>query len=304
MTEPAYETQVHPQTNKTTDGDDGFAEFLEPSTDLDDLLGDAGGSSYTDIQGQSGCGVCLGTGFVGGYNLVNGLRLVYDTQHAWGSNGFLLKTDRAPSYFEAGTSAVAQTFILIPLGAASLRALRLWNNKEVQTGYTLEIQVDDAWVTADARAVMSQADGQLHALRLRAPQGFQFTHLEVVFELKLAPLYVEWNRLTQSENPRLPENTESISVVISPTVPQVNIYDILIDSTYHRVWKITSVTNFRDRRLRVHGWEVQLRLVQEFEYPQLLRNSIPVSCHSEFTNALVPAAAVDDQHTHHDVPTR
>jgi len=301
--------QSQAQYNKTTDASDEFGENLEPGDDLASLLDDEGslaGTSFLQTAGASGCGVCLGTGIVGGYTFVNGSRICYDTQAPWVVSGFSLDAAAAPHVYRAvGAPAWAQTFVMFPKGATGLRVFRLWNSKTIAGGYTMEVHDGTQWVPMTARSVMSLADGRLHAVRVIAgPAGLAFTHLEVSFDLDLNPVYVEWARMTETENPRLPENMESLSVVVSPTVPRVRMYDVLIESTYDRVWKITSVTNFQDRQLRPHGWEVQIRLVQELEYPQLLANAVLLHRHPEFTNALVPAVDNENWSGHEDVPTR
>lgn len=300
------EIQVSPITNKTTDSTDQFAEILEPGLDLDDILGEpgGGGDSFDDVQGAEGCGVCLGTGYVGGYNFVNGWRTVYDTQAAFSLTGFAISPSSTPNSMSGNAGATAQLVVVLPAGALSVRAARLFNNKERATNYVIELYVDEQWSEATSQLLLEMAVGVPVGLRVRATGPLTFTHLELSFDLQLSPVYFEWNRMTRTENPRLPENTENVSAVISPNLPQANLYDIVIDPVYERVWKVTSVTNNQDRQLRVHSWDVQLRLVQQFELPQLLFNSTRLHHHSEFTNALVPAADVEDHHVHTDLPTR
>lgn len=298
------------QHNKTTDAGDPFSEFLEPGDDLADMLDDAkdnAGSTFGSTSGQSNCGVCLGTGFVGGYNFVNGSRISYDTQHPWAVTGFVPDETVAPhTWKQVASPAYAQLFILVPQGMTRVRAFRLWNNRQLLTNYRAEISIDNqTFVPANARSIAQAADGRLHAVRIVSlTDNLVFTHLEVVLDLKLNPVYVEWSRLTQTENPRLPENTEPVQIVVSPTVPQVSIYDVVIDSTYDRVWKITSVTNFKDRQSRPQSWEASARLVQRFEMPQLLANSFLLHRHAEYSNALVPAVHNENWSGHEDTSTR
>ena len=97
-----------------------------------------------------------------------------------------------------------------------------------------------------------------------------FTHLELQFDLSSNPVYAEFSRLSLTENNELPENIDPQSLVLSPYIPQVQIYDLIIDSTYERVWKITNVQNLVDRTKNPYGWDVTARLVQRFELPSLL----------------------------------
>lgn len=305
---PGAGTDSLDQHNKTTDGGDDFAEILEPDDDLDALLdvdGTRGGNTMLQIQGSSGCGVCLGTSFVGGYNFANGHRVVYDTQHPWAVNGFVLDESQAPHVWrQINSPAQAQLFVMLPRGLRSVRAARLWNNKQVVTGYDLEVMIENSWVPVTARSLLDAADGQLHAIRITCLQAdMVFTHLELSFDLNLSPLYVEWNRMTETDNPRLPENIEPVSIVISPSMPVVRMRDVLIEDTYKRVWMLTSVTNLKDRQSRPHGWEGQARLVQSFEFPQLLSNSFSLHRHQEFTNALIPGVDNENWSGHEDTPT-
>jgi hypothetical protein len=297
------------QTTKTTDTGDVFGDVVEPSMDLDELLdvnGDRAGQTFLQQQGQSGCGVCLGTGYVGGYNFVNGLRVSYDSQHPWAVNGFALdKSQRPWVYTQVAKPAQALVYIMLPRGMIGVRALRLWNNKQLLQGYVLDIlNPDGTYSTLDIPTLLRNADGGVHGVRVTAlVDGLSFTHMECVFDTACDPIYVEWNRLTESENPRLPENTEPVSVIISPNVPRVRMYDILVEHTYGRVWKLTTVTNQKDRQSRPYGWDAQARLIQKMEWAQMLSNKMVMYRHAEFSNALVQPVAYENWSGHNDMST-
>jgi hypothetical protein len=97
-----------------------------------------------------------------------------------------------------------------------------------------------------------------------------FTHLEVQFEMGVAPIYADWSRLSYNENLQLAENLDNPSLVISPSLPHVALYDLITESVYRRMWKITTANPAFDRERQINGWEVTARLLQTYELPWLL----------------------------------
>jgi hypothetical protein len=255
------------KTVETKDIDDPFADELEPfdESELFETTGMSIGSSN-----PTGCGVCLGTGFVGGYTLVNGHRAVYDCQYHWASaTGFILHAEERPiRYSYAGGNAEAEIDVLLPKGAVSVDVIRLWSNKEaIASGIRFLLWSGEDWVEVGAN-LLDYCDGQMHRLRIvfdLIPTDFFFTHLELQFNLGSVPMYAEFGKLVESENLDLPENVDSMNVIISPLIPKVHLYDIILETTYGRAWKLTNVQNFVDRNKNPYGWETTARLIQKFE---------------------------------------
>ncbi len=265
------------------DIDDPFIDELEPfdASDLTSVDGGGGfGGGTLNSSASTGCGVCMGTGFVGGFALTNGTRLVFDTQYrGWQPNGFMLVGDKHPNVYSAAgpvisgtslTSPSAQITVLLPKGAVGVDAFRMMNNITQVDGVQFSIWSNGIWVPVDGNNLVDYCDGLYHQLLIvfTTPgenQTADFTHLELQFDMGGQPLYMEFSRLVESENVELPENVDPQNLVITPLIPLVRMRDVIFDTTHERIWILTNVQDFRDRVKNPFGWEAQARLVQKFE---------------------------------------
>ena len=130
----------------------------------------------------------------------------------------------------------------MPAGAVGLEAFRVWNNRDQIN------QVQAFLETPEGNLPFSQdlirfCDGTYRNLILVfAEEVTTFTHVELQFEMGLNPIYADWSRLTYNENLQLPENMDAPSLVISPSLPHVAMYDLVTESVYRKLWKITCTT--------------------------------------------------------------
>lgn len=254
--------------NKSSDMDDPFVDQLEPE-DPEDLFSNGVENNLAVATSTTGCAVCLGTGWVGGYDPSNALRIVYDTQAPWFGD-VQLDNSVMPHRWTVNTSRTASLKILWPAGAVGIEAFRIWDNRT-------QIQQAFVWVKGQQRQALNDIDpqtlftGQQHQVDLEfGPEVTGFTHLEVQFEMGVQPIYAEWSRLMYNENLQLVENLDSPSLVISPSLPHVGLYDLVTESVYRKIWKINSTNPAFDRERQVNGWEVTARLLQTYELPWLL----------------------------------
>lgn len=259
-----------------SDMDDPFADIIEPMDTDAFLNGPGGGAAGADsifgdtvnANSAQGCGVCLGTSYVGGYTLLNGNRTVIDTQANWSVRNFSLTTDHPKAFTSGGGDAYAEVRLVLPRGTVHVDALRVWNNRTVVD--SVVVYVDGEELT-ETQALGSYCDGGIHTLRFAfSGSEVSFTHIELQLDNAAQPVYVEFSRLSQTENLELPENYDPQNMMISAHVPNVKVYDIVVDTTYERAWKVVSVQNLIDRNRNPYGWESIARLVQRFELASLL----------------------------------
>lgn len=269
--------------NKSGSLNDPFADQVEPF-DTKNLFDDDSLATLNEnlLTGNAveGCAVCMGTGFVGGYDPVNGLRIVLDAQaEEVMVNNFSISSEKHPNTFQvladgipSGGEQSVQYKITLPIGVIGVDCIRLWNNgTQITNGFRFEILVNSEWVEADEQTILSQCDGLDHSLRMVLIEGStidEFTHLELQLDTGSNPLYVEWPRQSASQVLTLPdeENLDPVQVIISPYVPSVHIKDVIAEMKNGRPWLITTVTDFKDRELSVNGWDVSARLIQKTEW--------------------------------------
>lgn len=251
--------------NHGTDITDPFIEELDPSsTDVE--AGFTGDFDSSILLGTnvSSCSVCMGTGIVGGYAAVGAFRVVLDAQTTWQSLDITPVAESNPVALEALTdSARLQFEITLPVGCTSIDCIRLWDNESlVKSGWQLLIWSGSEWV--DAANIIDFCTGLPVTMRLNVSR-VRFTHLEVQLNNSAMPIYASWPNVTESQNPTLPENYDSVSLQLSPYLNSVRVGDVVADSTYSKLWVITNVTDRMDRERRVAGWEVSARMVQDYE---------------------------------------
>ena len=260
---------------QSADMDDPVAQQIEPF-DTDDLFS-LGELAINAATNTTTCGVCLGTGYVGGYAPSNAHREVLDIKAPW-SGIEIRHLEERPSSFSGQALSVRRVF---PAGAKAIQALRAWNNK---TQLNLDITIDGVPSTEFA-----QFDGREHLIEISLG-GEVMTHLEIQLELDAPPLLAGWSRITFSENLALPENMEPPSLVLSPTLPAVALYDIITEPVFRKVWKITTHSPTYDRERQLHGWRVTARLLQDYELPSNLPRLINRVWKRPVTVAQMPAA--------------
>lgn len=262
---------------RAPDLNDPFARQVDT---LDDVTGDTVDASdlgFTDAASQNvdaaavttSCGVCLGTNYVGGYDLMNGLRVVYDTQAEW--RGAVLDATAKPNAFTA--TGFAELRMTIPRGARALQLTRVWNNKDVVVGAAPMLYVNGVWAPF-AVGMRSITKGVPTTVRVQFPdQGATtFTHVEFMFDLGMEPVLLGWNRMNYNEDLSRIDMLDDVSVVIPPNVPITSLYDIITEPVYRRAWKVTTTANSMDRYKKVNGSEATLRVLQTYEIQNLLPN--------------------------------
>lgn len=265
-------------TNKSTDlslGSDEVEGF-----DSNDLFGDNSDILSNTLSESTGCGVCLGSGWVGGYNLLNGARFVFDTQYTgWVPTDLMQVTHLKPNVFKPLKPSI-EINLLLPRCVSNIDALRLFSNRKQITDVSFQVydETTATWVSLEnIRNLLPHCDGVVHKLRVtfgnslaKDLKNVNFTHLEFQVDIGSDPLYVEWNRLIETQNLSLPENFEPIQVIVSPMVPTVRMFDVVSEPYYGRVWKVTTSLDFYDREKNSNGWEAQIRLLQKYELQSIL----------------------------------
>jgi hypothetical protein len=246
--------------------EDPFARQVD-DVDTDDLFDVDVGANVNAAASVTQCAVCLGTGFVGGYDPVNAARVVYDTQADW--NGVMLDGSARPNAFNVGGAAMLR--MTVPRGARQLLALKVWNNKEQVGGVEIQVQLNGEWVSF-AQRLRQVATGAPVILRLNFAIGStdQFTHLEVMYDLGMEPVLIGWNRMSYSEDFNKIDQLDDVSVIIPPNVPFTSLYDVITEPVWKRTWKVSSTSNAPDRNLKVNGSESTVRVLQPMELVNLL----------------------------------
>lgn len=243
----------------TTEIDEFSSTVIAES--LDDFIEQPAGNNLLNESTKS-CSVCMNTGFIGGYDPVNMLRIIYAIQVEWG--GVTLDTSRRPAVFQVLFTPALN--IIIPKAARNLITLKVWNNRDLVPGvgfYINSCLFTKVWQAQRGSEVRLQLDFS------KAPVQ-EFTHLEVMWDIGMPPVYIEWSNIEYSENLEVEDQISDVNLIIAPTIPVVALYDIIIEDVFNRSWRITNVNTHFDREKHVGGWNVSARLLQKYEIYSIL----------------------------------
>jgi hypothetical protein len=246
------------------DEDDAQADIVDQTAD------DA--SELVDIEAyanDSKCAVCFGTGYVGGFTLLNGLRLVICTQ--WPAISNLVGTiepNRVPHSFF--TTDVSFT-VTLPKGVIGVDAFRLWNN-DLQI-HPLTITIDGLSYSMDL--LRAFCDGRPHTFRFQFERLTYFTHVELQFNLSAIPALFDFPRGTFGANMQNVENLEDMQLYASPEIPNIEREDMLVECTLGKALVVSSVTDWKTNKRDILGWDVNVRALQPSELLNLLPRRHP-----------------------------
>jgi hypothetical protein len=220
------------------------------------------------LGGVSGsvCAVCYGSGFIGGFNLVNGARIVVDADYP---DATYVKASSNHAAFPHEVDLVNGEFqfsLTHPASALSLDSCMVFHGFEPAENLTLLVMHpinSGTWVEFDPANYQTYADGKRRQFKV-AGTGV-FTHVVFQFNLIQTPVFIEYPKLSLTGDLTNLEGIDSVSLNVSPVVTDLDVWDIVFDSTYNKLWRITNVNPFKDRNRRNLGWDCNARLVQAYE---------------------------------------
>lgn len=243
---------------------------LESDNDLSPLLdnhlnGDSdNGLTFTSINSffNSSCPVCFGTGYVGGYTVLGGVRRILDCSAIVSHDGIeQLRNNTDVIQFLSDTGYVDFTLIL-PSLTLSIDALRVWN------GFVPAIGTQLLQVVGNVEIQPTQATlctGLPVTLRVRAPDQTLFTHLEVQVRLSDYPYAANYPFISNGFDPLRVNPWDPVSLELGPTVASVQAFDVIADIHHQKRWLVTQVTCRKTARGVVLGWDVNARVIEPHE---------------------------------------
>lgn len=243
-------------------GDNGPVE----ETTIDELVGDWDASimGFSDVA----CPICFGTGFVGGFSPYHGHRQVLSVTDMQLLVGSELNTLKRP--FSATTPGF-NVIVILPAGAIGIDVFRVWNLANPVNN--VQMSVDGTALTSEGQ-LLQYCDGKQHLLQFTGPggQAFEFTHLEIQFQLTTESVYFEFPKRPTSNNTDLLEQMEPFNVIFSPNLPHLESLDVIVESQLGKVLVVQNTNPWRSRQRNVLGWEAQVRVIQPMELFRILPN--------------------------------
>jgi hypothetical protein len=227
------------------------------SIDIDDLVKDFDASvlGFSEVS----CGICFGTGFVGGYAPYHAYRRVFTVAD------LNLKGDI--NYLKHPWSATVSYFnqkITLPRGAIAVDVFRVLNGINIVPS---RLFVDSIEIK-NINTLLQKCDGKLHILE--AYFDSEFTHFEMQFSLTTESTYFEFPRRSSSADTSLLEQADPFQIILSPNVPSLDSTDIIVESQLGKVLVVQNVNPWESRQRNTLGWEAQVRVIQPQEIYRIL----------------------------------
>lgn len=232
---------------------------------------DLGAYGYSDVS----CPVCFGSGFVGGFSVMGGIRKVLcagpmDSDLQLPPEAHIDLLEDVP---------VVQTksvtfYLTLPSLVKYVDAFNLWNGTDiVSLPQVIELE-DCPCRMSSPKDLLRFCDGKRHKFFLEWPEEVTFTHLEVQLGLSGFDANFELPK-TNASSEAILENTSPFQVILSPRVPLVKPLDVVVESTLGKVLEVTSVEAWNDRKRSILGWTADVRPVQPTELLTILPRRMP-----------------------------
>lgn len=250
---------------------------LENTMSLDDIVGDfdAVALGITD----SACPVCYGTGFVGGFSLYNGFRLVIPCED------FSLPADaelRVQNIPFSVITKFASIKARLPKHAVAIDAFRLLNKMQV-----VDCAMFIDGVKANYQSVLSFCDGKEHLITMISNSAFEFTHLEIQLNLSKESVFMEVPRMTKASALTVIDSTDPFQILLSPNIPHADKLDIVTESMWGKALMIQDVSWHNTKERQMLGWECNARVIQQQEIFNFLPRRQRVPYKQQTTNASI-----------------
>lgn len=230
----------------------GYSSF---SIDIDDVdVQEDINPSEPFLAPSIGCHVCMGSNYVGGYNLHNGLRLILDVRD-WEHN---FVQSGAPLEIHIPKNGSIRTIITLPKGVYRVDQFEARYNDLVLHP---NVYIDDTQVDADNLPTFF--DGQQHTIQCVFTEEVCFTHFCI--QVGFGDLKVDYSKVVNStQNDRFTQ-VGNFTLVLPPIIYTNLKGAIVCDSTEGFMYRITESSRDTTFNGVILTTEAQARLVQPYE---------------------------------------
>lgn len=273
------ETANYPDRNDFLPSPEETNPDLSGELSLDEIVGDFDASTLGITD--STCPICFGTGFIGGFSLYNGFRLVIPCEEfSLPADGELLLQNTP---FSAKTS-YATAEIVLPKGTISVDAFRLLNGFKLAEDFTVLLD----GLPVSTSTVLAKADGRKHTVTIMsASNRSEFTHLEIQLNLSVESAYMEVPKLNKSSSVSILDSTDPFQILLSPNIPHVDKLDIITESMWGKALMVQDVSWHNTKERQMLGWECNARVVQQQEVFNFLPRRQRVATKQQTTNPAI-----------------
>jgi hypothetical protein len=248
---------------------------IDPDNGL--LTLDDKGSLFGGDETQ--CGICFGSGFVDSWNLHNGLRIVLETTKVSSMKNFLIDSNDYPSSFKgpAVSNAYVEWDLELPTYFVKVSNVTIRNNISPTSNLKLIFSPNNGTNWYDATPEnLTHLMGSKSNIKLRAIASVQDPTLSLVFtHVELFYILVDMPK-AQMHNFSLPVNFEVFDALVQAQmdvgseIPWIDREYVIGETKHGLLWKVTEATPKLSSARQIYGYELSLRMVQNYEQLYLL----------------------------------
>ena len=263
-----YHNERTPEINLPTLDQQGAGEdyVIQSGQALEDFAIDEVSLS---AFGNSACPICHGSGYKGGYNFMQGSRLVLDHSDIFDGSCVEIDRDVRPYRIKVLPGGGEITFKLSSVSPNVPTAIFLWDGFNrvypIQGSDVVSLVAPDGSLFTGNGAL---AQYGVYKLDLSGfPEGFTFTHVEVLQLLVKTPVLADFPLLTAGFDPARVNTYSATTVNLSPNLPRLKPKDVIVDLTYGIRWYVTAVTHLANPTTGGQTWQqsVECRPIEPHE---------------------------------------
>lgn len=260
------------QTQDDVDFERLVAEW-EEATDVESINSDLGNERLLSTQAKS-CGICFGTGYEGGYELMHGTRFILTVQsNPSVSPGTTFDRFASPNCFDVPNQGSISWYVTFPMGSQYALYPRVFNNTD-SIAYSKWKLTDNQGNELTPDYMPTLFTGKPVQITLTFSEQVSVTHLELILSGRPIdqPLKADSPEITDMTDVTRMDAKSNVSWILGGTY-NISRRAVVIDHLprLSRHWRINDIAVRRDNFGFIYEQTGQSRLIDLYEITQLLR---------------------------------
>lgn len=261
-----YEAQVFTLESLDEDGfdaddfdlslDDGFSNEAIPTLQ--------NGYVPTTSASSTSCPICLSIGWVGGFELYAGTRLVLPASSATNFNGCSLVNEN-PDYAKmSAESSISYSNLVLPAGVSRIDEISVWNNRN-RIPFNVKV---DGQLLANIDDLGNYFDGKPHTLEFSPVLNSNVTHVSLQYAT--TDILIDVSKKSISNSNTVYDQQSEVSLVLPAVTQKILKGAIVFDSAENKYYRVHSMGTSNTQGGWVQNLDLDARIVQPYELATLL----------------------------------
>lgn len=209
------------------------------------------------------CPICLGVGWVGGFDLYSGTRLVLSASSASKFNGCKLVNGNPDYVSMTKGSTIHYEKVMLPAGVSRIDEISLWGGRDK---VAFKLYVDG--VETKVSDLELSFDGRIHSIGFEPLFNTNITH--ATLQYGISDILIDVSKKSITNNSSLYDQQTEVTLVL-PAVTQKELKGAIVyDSTDGKLYRITSTNSAQTQGGWLQSLDLDARIVQPYELTNLL----------------------------------